>query len=123
LESYNRSRTEKSADFVEARRHPRFKLEVGLRVYPRNSQVVRGRTVDISESGLSALLQVEVPIGEVVRVEFSLDFGPVELHATVRQRTAFRYGFQFLELGDAAEVIRRSCEHLARRQPVQDKPS
>jgi hypothetical protein len=34
--------------FVEARRHPRYQLEKDIRVYPRNSSVVRGHTVDIS---------------------------------------------------------------------------
>jgi len=117
LDSSNPSqvRPERSTVPVENRRCPRYKLEVGIRVYPRNTQVIRGRTVDISESGISAMLQVEVPIGEIVRVEFNLDFGPVEIHATVRQRTAFRYGFQFLEAGPAADVIRRSCGGLAMR--------
>ena len=52
---------------MEARRHPRYKLEVEVRIYPRNAQVVRGHSVDISESGISAMLREEVPIGEVVR--------------------------------------------------------
>jgi hypothetical protein len=50
-------------------------LEVNIRVYPRDSPVVRGQTVDISESGISALLRVEVPVGEVVRLEFTLPGG------------------------------------------------
>jgi hypothetical protein len=118
LESHNRPRTQDGSEFVDARRCPRFKMEVAVRIYPRNSPVIRGRTVDISESGLSAMLQVEVPIGEVVRVEFALDFGAVELHATVRQRTAFRYGFQFVDLGEARDVIRRSCSDLAMRKSL-----
>ena len=114
--AYDKSRAGQACDLVDARRHPRFKLQVAIRIYPRNSPVIRGRTVDISESGISAMLQVEVPIGEVVRLEFSLDFGAVELHATVRQKTAFRYGFHFLELGDAQDVIRRTCNHLSMQQ-------
>ena len=61
-------------EFVEARRHPRYKLEVEVCVYPRNSEVVRGHTVDISESGISAMLRVEVPVGEVVRLRASLNW-------------------------------------------------
>ena len=34
-------------EMVDARRHPRFKLEVDIRVYPRDCAVVRGHTVDI----------------------------------------------------------------------------
>jgi hypothetical protein len=118
LGTYHQSRTGETSELVDARRYPRFKVEVAIQIYPRNCPVIRGRTVDISESGISAMLQVEVPIGEVVRVEFSLDFGAVELHATVRQRTAFRYGFQFVDLGEARDIIRRSCSDLAMRQSL-----
>ncbi len=98
---------------MEVRRHPRHKLEVDVCVYPRNTAVVRGHSVDISESGISAMLRVEVPVGEVVRLEFKLPLGPVEVHALVRQRSAFRYGFQFVEAGSAQDVIGRTCQKLS----------
>jgi len=101
---------------VELRRHPRFKLDVEIRVYPRDCPVVRGHTVDISESGISAMLRVEVPLGEVVRLEFTLPFGEVEVLAMVRQRNAFRYGFQFVEASSAQDVIGRTCRQLALAQ-------
>jgi c-di-GMP-binding flagellar brake protein YcgR len=101
---------------MEARRHPRYKLEVDLRIYPRNSQVVRAHSVDISESGISAMLRVEVPLGEVVRLEFSIPTGEVQIHALVRQRNAFRYGFQFLEAVSQLEIIQRACRQLAVEQ-------
>jgi hypothetical protein len=111
-------------DFVEARRHPRFRLEIDIRVYPRNRAVVRGHTVDISESGISAILRVEVPINEVVRLEFKLLSGDVEVHALVRQRNAFRYGFQFLESAAARDLIGRTCRQLAVEQTLHNpKPS
>ncbi len=102
--------------FVDARRHPRFKLAIDIRVYPRNASVVRGHTVDISESGISAMLLVEVPVGELVRLEFELPAGPVEVHAMVRHRSAFRYGFQFVEDNLAHETIRRTCRELSLEQ-------
>jgi c-di-GMP-binding flagellar brake protein YcgR len=105
---------------VETRRHPRFKLEVDIRIYPRNSAVVRGQTVDISESGISAMIRTEVPLGEVVRLEFSLPLGEVEVHALVRQRNAFRYGFQFVESSSTQDIIGRTCRHLAIEQSVQN---
>ena len=105
---------------VEARRHPRYKLETNIRVYPRNSLVVRGHTVDISESGISAMLRIEVPIGEIVRLEFSLPSGDVDVHALVRQRSAFRYGFQFVEASSAQDVIGRTCRQLAVEQAIFD---
>ena len=98
---------------MEARRHPRYKLEVEVRIYPWNSQVVRGHSVDLSESGISAMLREEVPIGEVVRLEFTVPSGEVQIHALVRQRNAFRYGFQFLEATSQLEIVQRTCRQLS----------
>jgi len=76
--------------------------------------MLKGHTVDISESGISAMLKmIEVPLGEVVELDFTLPFGPVTIYAVVRQRNAFRYGFQFLESNDGNEVIRNTCRQLA----------
>ena len=101
---------------LDPRCHRRFKIEVAIRVYPRGCPVVRGYTVDLSESGVSAMLRIEVPVGEVVRLEFELPYGEVELLAMVRQRNAFRYGFQFVEVNAAREVIGRTCRELAMQQ-------
>jgi hypothetical protein len=108
-------------EFVEARRHPRYKLEIDVRVYPRNASVVRGHSVDISESGLSAMLRVEVPVGEIVRLEFALPTGNVEIQALVRQRNAFRYGFQFVETSSTHDAIGRACRQLAIEQSLSER--
>jgi hypothetical protein len=73
--------------------------------------------VDISKSGLSAMLREEVPWGEVVRLEFSVPTGDVAIHAFVRQRSAFRYGLQFLEAVSQLEIIARACRQRALAQP------
>jgi hypothetical protein len=86
---------------LDARRQPGFKGDVNIRVYPRGVAVVRGLTVGMSESGISAMLDVEVRLGEVVRLEFTLSVGDVEVLAMVRKRSAFRYGFQFVATGSA----------------------
>ena len=113
MELENEFGFDRSQASLDARRHPRYKLEKDIRVYPRNCPVVYGHTVDISESGISAMLRVEVPVGEVVRLEFSLPFGTVDVHAMVQQRSAFRYGFQFIEASSAKDVIGRTCRQLA----------
>lgn len=105
---------------VDQRLRPRFKLDVQIRLYARNSEVVRGHTVDISETGISGLFAVEVPIGEVVRLELCLPLGEVEIYAMVRQRNAFRYGFQFLDSSSAGHVIERTCRQLAMEQDLFD---
>jgi PilZ domain len=110
--------TDYAKEAMDARRHPRYRLETEICIYPRNMPVIRGHTVDISESGISALLRVEVPVGEVVRLELKLPLEEVEVHALVRQRSAFRYGFQFIEDSSAQEVIGRTCRQLALEQSL-----
>jgi hypothetical protein len=100
---------------TEARRHPRFKLHTDIRVYPHAAGVLKGYSVDISESGISAMLTLEVSIGEVVQLEFALPSGPVTIRAVVQCRTAFRYGFQFVE-PDPQGVIKATCSRLAALQ-------
>lgn len=104
--------------FLDARRSPRFKLETDIRVYARNRTVARGHTVDISESGVGAMLLEEIRLNEIVRLEFSLPEGEVELMAVVRQRSAFRYGFEFIENGPARERVNRACRELAIEQSL-----
>jgi hypothetical protein len=90
-----------------------YKPDVAIKIYPRNSSVIRGHTVDISESRISAMLRDEVTMNEVVRLEFTLPFGEVEVLALGRQRRAFRCGFEFLEDAAAQEIIRWTCRELA----------
>ena len=111
--------TGNASRLVDARRCPRYKLETEIRVYPREAQVVHGHTVDISESGISAMLVTEVPLDEVVQLEFKLPLGEVAILALVRQRQAFRYGFQFLEPTAAHEAIGRTCRQLAVEEATQ----
>lgn len=120
MEGHSQFGTGPAREVADARRHPRFKLEVNIRVYPHNSAVVRGHTVDISESGISAMLVEELKLNEVVRLEFNLPDGEVDVHAMVRQRNAFRYGFQFLDSAETRDVIRHTCRGLAIEQTQTD---
>jgi hypothetical protein len=107
------SKNQPRAQFpAEGRRHPRFELQTDIRVYSRTTGPLKGYTVDISESGISALLKLEVSVGEVVELEFALPSGPVAIRAVVRYKTAFRYGFQFVER-DPQGVIKATCSRLA----------
>jgi len=103
---------------ADARRHPRFKIEVDIRIQSRTRGALKGRTVDISESGVAAMLTIEAPLGEVVELSFTLPDGPVTLCATVRQKNAFRYGFEFVDLDSVDEVVRRTCRDLAVEQSL-----
>ncbi|MGA8618923.1 MAG: PilZ domain-containing protein [Candidatus Sulfotelmatobacter sp.] len=103
---------------IDARRPPRFKLEIDIGISSRTCGLLKGQTVDISASGISALLRIEVPLGEVVELDFTLLFGPVTIYAMVRQRNAFRYGCKFVESNFLEEVIRPTCRRLAMEQSL-----
>ena len=64
------------------------------------------------------MLRDEVVIGEVVRLEFALPLGDVDVHAVARQRSAFRYGFEFVDPISADHIIGRTCRQLALEQTI-----
>ncbi len=97
---------------IDARRRPRFKIDVEISIHSRTSGLLTGQTVDISESGIAAKLGIEVPLGEVVELSFTLPFGAVTIFAMVRQRNAFRYGFQFVDSTTVSKAIQDTCRHL-----------
>jgi hypothetical protein len=98
----------------EARRDFRFKLYVELKIRSLAMGSVSGRTLEISERGLSATLPVELPIGEVVDLYIRLRIGNMNVHATASNRSAFRHGFQFVQPNPALHMIRENCCLLER---------
>jgi len=94
---------------IEARLHPRFKLDSNLKIHSRTEGLLSGYALDISESGISAMLPIEVSIGEVVELDFELPLGLVSVRAVVRERSAFRYGFQFVQPNAANQLIADAC--------------
>jgi c-di-GMP-binding flagellar brake protein YcgR len=120
MEVRHQTEADRSLPLIDARRYPRYKLSVEIQVFSRTCGLIKGNTEDISESGISGTFMEEVPLGEVVRLEFTLSLNHVEVHATVRQRSAFRYGFEFLEASDVPEmeIIRRACRELAVEQSL-----
>jgi hypothetical protein len=98
----------------EARRDLRFKLDVDVQIDSPSKGSVLGRTLDLSDHGISATLPLELPVGEVVQVNFKLRIGRVAVFATVRNRNAFRHGFQFVEPNPALYLIRENCCLLER---------
>jgi hypothetical protein len=90
---------------------------VDVKINSKTSGILQGRTVDISESGLSAMLKIEVPVGEMVELQFTLADAAVTIYAMVRHRNAFRYGFQFVESSPATELIQAACRGFEADQP------
>ena len=118
MESRRPFHVEGNREALDARRYPRFRFDAELRIYLREQEVIRAQTVDISESGVAAMLKDEIPLNQLVRLEFSVPFGDVEVHALVCQRNAFRYGFQFIPSNPAQQLIERTCRHLATAQKL-----
>jgi hypothetical protein len=92
---------------LDARRAPRIRLEVDVNIYSKKSGLIPGRTLDISESGISVVLPVGLPVGEVVKLEIMSRIEPVMVAAVVRNRNAFRYGLEFEQSGTGRELIKR----------------
>jgi hypothetical protein len=46
---------------IDARRRPRFKIDVEISINSRTCGLLTGHTGDISESGIAAMLRIEVP--------------------------------------------------------------
>ena len=91
---------------------PRFKMETDITISSSTLGLLKGRTVDISEAGIAAMLPIEVSAGEIVELSFTLPDGPVTVSATVRHKNAFRYGFEFVVPNKVSETIRRTCRDL-----------
>jgi hypothetical protein len=116
MEAENQFAASSGRTVADARRQPRFKMEADITINSRTSGVLKGRTVDISESGIAAMLTIEVPLRQMVELNFTLPSGPVTILAMVRQRNAFRYGFEFADSASLHLVIRRTCRDLAIEQ-------
>ena len=81
---------------TEKRCHPRLELEAEL-IVRSQSGLVPGRTLDISESGLSAILAVQLYVGATVELEVKLPMAVATTRAVVRNHNVFRHGFEFLQ--------------------------
>lgn len=81
---------------LEKRREPRFEFEGPALLRLPSGRLVPVRTLDISESGFAAIVVDDLEPGH--RVELIIDLPDTRLQtlAIVRNRTAFRYGFEFL---------------------------
>ena len=123
LESPNQPATGPVGYVGEDRRKPRFRFAVDITVHSKSSGLLKGRTLDISEIGIAAVLEEDLPIGEVVKLNIPLPSGPIAIGATVRQRGSFfRYGFEFVESNSIRENLQSACRQLAIEQSASGRP-
>ena len=102
-----------SSDLAGARRRiPRYPVAVPVDVTVLRSGLpssIPGRSLDIGEGGVAAMLAAELQTGEWVAVEFQLPNAghPLQTKAVVRHHNQLRCGFEFLGLSrDQRYMIR-----------------
>ncbi len=104
---------------VGRRRVPRYPVAVPLDVTVLRSGVpdsVPGRSLDVGEGGVGAVLAAELRSGEPVGVEFRLPYIglPLRAKAVVRHEARLRYGLEFLGLSVEQQAMLR---YWAQRAP------
>jgi len=101
---------EASQSVPDRRRHPRYRYSAPITVLASDGSLVPGITLEISESGLSAVFGVPLRVGDTTEV------GPVaggKASARIRRNLGKVYGFEFLGLTtEQAEQIRNKCKML-----------
>jgi hypothetical protein len=90
----------------ERRRRPRYRFSAQMTIFTADGAAMSAISVDISESGMSAVADGLLKVGETVELE------PVaggKLSALVRHKLGGLYGFEFVSPG--AEQVRRIAEN------------
>ena len=86
------------------RKLTRFDLDKRVRITVEQegqTEMLHGRTCDISEGGMCALISGRLKAASIVHLEISgLEEGSLALTAVVRHARGFYYGFEFVHVDD-----------------------
>jgi c-di-GMP-binding flagellar brake protein YcgR len=83
------------------RRHRRFLFSVPVELHhlvAERKNTTHGMSLEISEGGMSAVIEGDLRIGEIADVAVPLPAGDLKALAIVRHKTAGHFGFEFLGL-------------------------
>jgi c-di-GMP-binding flagellar brake protein YcgR len=115
-QSYQPERT------INSRRYPRYELETELKaaIYAMDRpgpehREMRGRSLNINEGGMGGIFVSGWDVGTSVALQFSVPIAtnPIKVKGVVRNRTGYRYGFEFTDLTpEERETITRTCRTL-----------
>jgi hypothetical protein len=86
------SRAKLPPSLRDRRRHLRHPVSASLNLTTPDGSAKRGTVLEISESGLSATVGVELNVGDRVQLEV---FSGRKVWAFVRHKTRTMYGFEF----------------------------
>jgi len=96
-----------------AREYTRHLIDIRLIV--KTTTVLHGRTRNLGEGGLGATVAGDMPLGEIVKLEFHLPEVPqlIQIHAEVRYRQGFQFGFKFINpSAEQVALIHRATRNL-----------
>lgn len=102
----------------DLRRTPRYSVDVRLKLIVTKdgkSAMIHGRGNDISEHGMALFVAHDLEVGQRLEVEFTLPYSrqPLRVRITIRNRTGYRYGAEFVTLSvPQSEEILRLCKAL-----------
>lgn len=114
------------------RKLTRFDLDKRVRITVSEEGsplVLHGRTCDISEGGMCALISGNLKAGSIVRLEVSgLEEGSLALTATVRHAKGFYYGFEFVhvdqkQFATLVKMITRNATPKKHSHPPAESPA
>jgi len=99
------------------RRYPRYEIETELTatILGVGGREMRGRSLNINEGGVSGVFTAGWEVGVSVNLQFSVPVAtiPLRIRGVIRNRTGYRYGFEFAELTpQQQETISRTCRML-----------
>lgn len=105
---------EVSLSIPDRRRHDRYRFSTPITVQVKGRSAIRGISVEISESGMSALMAEALVVGDIVELE------PVaggRVSALVRRHSGKIYGFEFRSLTSVEiQRIAEVCKSLPKYQ-------
>ncbi len=112
----------------QRRQFHRFYFDAVLTVEAGSKRgAIYGRTSDVSEGGLGAVLPEPLGSGTTVRLEFPLADGSGEkfsIHALVRHRRGFYHGMEFQHItGPQRSILKQICANAAPVDPLADYAS
>jgi hypothetical protein len=99
--------------YASARRFPRYKVDVPVRVITQGLTkvtIIQGRGSELNNGGMTIFAGMELSIGAQVLVEFTPPYSgqPVRVRCFVRNRAGYRYGLEFItESDDDYENVNR----------------
>ena len=88
---------------------------------PKGHFEVTGLCNQIGEGGLGAIIAKELPVAEVVNLQFSIPFQPepISVRAVVRWRNRLQHGFEFFGISsELCAKIREYCKDLTEQDEV-----